>query len=207
MLNFFKNSFQHFKSRLLMGIVILVPMGITFLFLELILKLAYQFSKNLIPKAFFAGDIHEYIIMIFALFILILLVYCIGWMGSHYTGKKIIGFWENFLLKIPVVKSVYHASKDIVKAFSFNTNEGFKSVVIVEFPLPGRFALGFLTGTIINSSHQVFYKVYVPTSPNPTSGYFIFYPEHAVKPAEMSVETALQTIISGGIVGPDTIDL
>ena len=188
-----------------MGIIILIPIGITFIFLKLILRLAYRFSKNLIPEAFFAGENQEYIIMTFAFFILVLLVYCMGWLGSHYTGKKIIGFWENFLLKIPVVRFIYHASQKIVKAFSFNSNEGFKSVVIVEFPLPGCFALGFVTGTITNSANQIFYKVYVPTSPNPTSGYLIFYSEHAVKITKMSVETALQTIISGGIVGPEKI--
>ena len=96
---------------------------------------------------------------------------------------------------------------EIVKAFSFNSSEGFKSVVIVEFPLPGRFTLGFVTGMITTSSNQIFFKVYVPTSPNPTSGYLIFYPEHAVKPAEISVETALQSIISGGIVGPEKMGL
>lgn len=190
-----------------MGIIILIPIGITFFFLKLTLKFAYMFLKNLLPKAFFAGENQEFIIMIFAFFILVLLVYCIGWLGSHYTGKKIIGFWENILLKIPVVRFIYHSSKKIVKAFSFNSNEEFKSVVIVEFPLPGRFALGFVTGTITNSANQIFHKVYVPTSPNPTSGYLIFYSEHAIKPAKISVETALQIIISGGIIAPDKMDI
>ena len=72
---------------------------------------------------------------------------------------------------------------------------------------PAADTLGFVTGTITTSFNQICYKVYVPASPNPAPGYLVFYPEHAVKPAEMSVETALQNIISGVIVGPEKMGL
>ena len=202
-----KKFHLHLKSRLLVGIIILIPVWITFVFFKFIMRFAYKISKGIIPPAFFAGEIHEYVILFLAFIFIALFVYLVGCLGSHYTGKKIIVFWENIISKIPLVKSIYNASKQIVKSLSFTSNEGFKAVAFVEFPTPGSYALGFITGTMKNTGNELLYKVFIPTTPNPTSGFLIFFPEKAVKLTDMNVETAIQTIVSAGIAGPEKINV
>lgn len=190
-----------------MGIVILIPLGITVFILKFILKFAYILSKGMIPPSLFTGSIPDYVIMTLAFILIAFFVYAVGWLGSHYAGKQIIAFWEKIFLSIPLVKSIYHASKQLVTTLSLTSSEGFKSVCFVEFPAHGGYVIGFITGTIKGKDEQLLYKVFIPTTPNPTSGFMLFFPSQKVIFSDMSVEEALQTVISGGIVSPPQIQL
>ena len=198
---------RNVKSRLIMGIIILIPVGITLILLKFILKFTYKLSKGMIPSALFTGAIPDYLIMTLSFILIFLFVYLVGSLGSHYAGKQIIAFWEKIFLSIPLVKSIYNASKQLVTTLSFTSNQGFKSVCFVEFPAHGGYVVGFITGTIKGKEEQLIYKVFIPTTPNPTSGFMIFFPSEKVIPSDMSVEEALQTVISGGIVSPPQIQL
>lgn len=198
---------RNVKSRLIMGIIILIPIGITLFLLKFILKFAYKLSKGMIPSELFTGAIPEGVIMTLAFILIALFVYLVGSLGSHYAGKQIIAFWEKIFLSIPLVKSIYNASKQLVTTLSLTSNQGFKSVCFVEFPAHGGYVIGFITGTVKGKEEQLLYKIFIPTTPNPTSGYMVFFPAQKVVLSDMSVEDALQTVISGGIVSPPQIQL
>ena len=207
MIAFIQRLQRNLKARLLMGIIILIPVGITVFLLKFILKFAYKLSKGMIPSALFTGAIPDYVIMTLSFILIVLFVYLVGSLGSHYAGKQIIAFWEKIFLSIPLVKSIYNASKQLVTTLSLTSAQQFKSVCFVEFPAHGGYVIGFITGTIKGKEERLFYKVFIPTTPNPTSGFMIFFPSEKVILSEMSVEEALQTVISGGIVSPPDIQL
>ena len=205
MMTFIQRLHRNVKSRLLLGIIILIPVGVTLFLLKFILKFVFKLSKGMIPSALFTGAIPDGVIMTLSFILIFLMVYLVGSLGSHYAGKKIIAFWEKIFLSIPLVKSIYNASKQLVTTLSFTSSQGFKSVCLVEFPAHGGYVIGFITGTIQGKEERLIYKVFIPTTPNPTSGFMVFFPSDKVLLSEMTVEEAIQTVVSGGIVSPPQI--
>ena len=100
------------------------------------------------------------------------------------------------------MRSIYSASKQTLEIILLQNNRSFQSVVLIEFPLAGTKSLGFVSGVAKDEKGNVFYKVFVPTTPNPTSGFLLFIKEKGVQPAGISVEEAIKMIISGGLVSP-----
>ncbi len=105
-------------------------------------------------------------------------------------------------MKLPIAKTVYAASKQVIDTFSNSTKAAFKSVVLIPFPFPGSLAVGFVTGTIPDSKGKILYRVFVPMAPNPTSGFLILLPEEALQFTEISVEDGIKMVVSGGILAP-----
>ncbi|MBA4396412.1 MAG: hypothetical protein C0394_03395 [Syntrophus sp. (in: bacteria)] len=138
--------------------------------------------------------------------ITILLIFICGLMTKSIIGKKIVVYGEGLLDRIPIVRSIHMAIKKIVDSMVLNRNRSFKKVVLVEFPRKGAYTIAFVTGEPAYEIHaktgRRCVSVYVPTTPNPTSGYFIMFPEQEIINLDMSVEDAFTMIISGGIVAP-----
>lgn len=142
-----------------------------------------------------------------ALLLAVALVWLVGLAARHYLGKQLIQFGENLFLQVPLINKVYGAIKQINEAFATSKKSAFKTVVLVQFPRPGIYCLGFITG---EQHDEVQFKtrehvvcVFVPTTPNPTTGFLILVPDHEVIRMEMSVPDAIKFIISLGTVSPE----
>ncbi len=137
--------------------------------------------------------------------VLLVLLYLVGAIGQFVVGKRLIKAGETLLMRIPLVRTVYTATKQVAQAVSLPDRAALKSVVLVEFPRPGFKAVGFLTGYIEDSAGKKFCKIMIPTTPNPTTGFFELVPAEDIIETTLTTEEAFKLIISGGIVAPDVI--
>lgn len=137
----------------------------------------------------------------------LVLIFGTGLFAANYLGRRLIAFGENIVTRIPLVRSVYLTVKQIVDAFLHGTNVAFQRVVIVEYPRPGMWAIAFITSDAKNEvcekTGEDVLTVFLPTTPNPTSGFLLYVPRRDVIFADMSVEDGLKLVVSGGIVAPN----
>ena len=136
----------------------------------------------------------------------VLIVTALGYVSRYVFGKFFVSIGERFMLSIPGVSAVYNTVKQIVDTFGTQNKNLFNQVVLVEFPRPGIWAIGFLTnktqGEAQAKTAEEVWTVFVPTTPNPTSGFLILFPAREITPLEMSVGEGMKMIISGGAVVP-----
>jgi uncharacterized membrane protein len=131
----------------------------------------------------------------------------IGWLAKGYMGRWILGTSEQVLHKMPVIRSLYKTIKQIFEAIFKNDKNSFRQVVLVEYPREGTFAIGFLTGpapkiVADHTSHDLL-GIFIPTTPNPTSGFLLFMPQEKVRPLPLSVEEGIKLVVSIGLVSPE----
>jgi uncharacterized membrane protein len=143
----------------------------------------------------------------FALLVAVFLIGCVGLGARNYFGKRIINWVETGLLRVPFLNKIYSATKQVNEAFSASNKTAFRTVVLVEFPQAGSYTIGFLTS---EPHHEISLKtgekmvsVFVPTTPNPTGGYLLMFPEDKVTKLDMSVPDAIKYIVSLGSILPD----
>lgn len=183
----------------------IVPVGLTLYILVFLIGMM-DGLLTLVPQRYHPTALFGFHVPGLGIIITILLIFVFGLMTKSIVGNRIVVFGERLLDKIPFVRSIHMAIKKIVDSMVFYRSRGFKKVVLVEFPRRGAYALAFMTGipgeNIQQKTGQRCVSVYVPTTPNPTSGYFIIYPETEVIQMDMSVEEAFTLIISCGIVNP-----
>jgi len=143
--------------------------------------------------------------------VLLLLVLAVGVVVRSFVGHRIIHLYESVLNRLPFARSVYAGAKQLVEALSAGGGRSFRSVVLVEFPRDGCYALGFVTcdgmGEVQLKTPGTVTNVFVPTTPNPTSGFLILVPKQTLIPLSMTVEEAIKLIVSGGLVAPPVRDL
>ena len=137
----------------------------------------------------------------------ILFLYFLGIIISNVLGKKLYLYFEDILNKIPFVSKVYKTVKNITDTISNQNNNSFQKVVIIQYPRKGLWTYAMVTGECINSNKEEFYNLFVPTTPNPTSGYLIIIKKENVIDTDISVDDGLSIIISGGMVSPESIDI
>jgi len=128
-----------------------------------------------------------------------------GIIGANVIGKRIIRRSELFLAAVPMVRSIYNTFKQVLESVILPTKGGFKEVVLVEFPRLGMRTVGFVTNRVKDNAGRDYVNVYIPTTPNPTSGYLEIIPADEVTPTGWSVEDAVKIVISGGMISPPVI--
>ncbi len=188
------------RSRFLSGLLVLVPITVTVLVIRFIVGFMASVGRPVLQ--IWIGNIPHYVTEILAFFMTFLLIYGAGFLATHITGRKLVNLGENILMKLPLVKSIYGASKNVVDAFAHDVSTNSEAVALVEFPRPGSWVIGFVMGNMKGPDEDNMYRVYVPTSPNPTSGFLLILPKKEIHFTDMQVETALKTILSGGSLGP-----
>lgn len=133
-------------------------------------------------------------------------VCAVGALGSNFIGRRVVGFVDRLALRIPLVKGIYGAARQFLETFRAGGRQTFRKVVLVEYPRGGCYSIAFLTSEAIDEIDGRFdgemVNVYVPTTPNPTSGYLIVLPKSEVVPLRLSVDEAVRLIVSGGVVRP-----
>jgi uncharacterized membrane protein len=207
-----KSVWQRFRmdtrKRFISGLLVVVPLGITALILNFLYDFTAGFLEPLVAKI-----IHYHLpssaVAGLSIIVLLGIVYTVGLVATLMLGRKLIALGEAILQHIPLVKSVYGASKQVVEALSFqNTGNNYTSAVLVNFPSKQAYSVGFLTGVVrINGRETPMFRVFIPTTPNPTTGFLILVEGDEVFRAGISVEDAVKTIMSGGIVSPDTMEM
>ena len=137
---------------------------------------------------------------------LILLIFTVGVLATNIIGRQIVKHWEDWLHRVPVVRGIYATLKAMMDILSFDERKKYNRVVLIQFPKNGHYCFAFVTGAMQGQVQTIaaepLLNVYVPTSPNPTSGYFLLVPEREVIPLEISVEEAMKLIVSGGLYQP-----
>ncbi|MFH1079323.1 MAG: DUF502 domain-containing protein [Pseudomonadota bacterium] len=193
------------KNIFLTGLAVIVPVGLTIYILVFLIGMMDGLLA-FIPLKYHSTALIGVYIPGLGIIITILLIFICGLMTKSMIGNRIVLYGERLLDGIPIVRSIHMAIKKIVDSMVLYRNRGFKKVVLVEFPRKGAYTVAFVTGApgseINSKTGRRCISVYVPTTPNPTSGYFIIFPEDEVVQLEMSVEDAFTLIISGGIVNP-----
>lgn len=187
------------RNKLLTGILTLIPVVITIYIIKIFIN---TFSSIVSPV------INPFIRQIFGieipgleLIIAIIIIYLLGLFTTNFIGRRLISKLEEWLNYIPLVRTVYGTVKKIISTFSFSS-EDFEKVVFLEHPRKGIWSMGFVTGETIGSDDTIYYNIFLPTTPNPTSGWMLFIPKTDVVPANMNVEEGLKTLISAGSLGP-----
>ena len=189
------------RNYFITGIVVLVPIGIT-LYLT---KFFISVSSNLIPKEINPNNYLPFLIPGLEIFLAIILITFIGYLSLSFIGKKILQLFNDLLKKIPILRTIYSAIGQMAETFA-PQRENKKSVVLIEYPRKGSWAVGFATkdnkGEISKKTNQNLVNVFVPTTPNPTSGFLLMFPKDELIYLDMSFEEASKFIVSAGTSDP-----
>ncbi len=187
-----------FRRYFITGMIVIIPLWVTILLIKAVVNLVAG-TLNLIPPVINPKTYIPFfgIELIIALFLIIL----VGVLANNYLGKKIFRLGESILAKIPVIKTIYQGVKYLTIGI-MSDKKIFSQVVLVEFPRKGLFFIGFVTGEekylIPNNKDMKMLKIFIPSTPNPTSGFFCMVAENEVKYLDLSVDEAFKLIISAG---------
>ena len=187
--------FQQIKRHLIAGVLAIVPIALTFWILRFLFRFLDSFTAPILKNI--GIEIPGLGIILTLLF-----VFLLGLFITNVLGKTIFNWGERILTKLPLVNTIYNAVKQITNAFSGKSMKNFKQVIFIQYPRKGLWTMCFVTNQSKNESGDEFYHVFVPTTPNPTSGVFIVIPQKDAVHPDISVEEGLKSIISGGIIDP-----
>ena len=195
-------SFKTTKHYILTGLFSILPIAATY---WIVVNLFYFFSSpgSTIVEIIFSNNVPPYIPELAGFILTILFIYIIGILVSNVLGKRMYEWLEDILSRIPVVNAVYRTIKQITNSISGPERQAFKKVVIIEYPRRGTWILSMVTGESSNKKGEKFYHIFVPTTPNPTSGYMLYVPQKDTQETDISIEEGLKIIISGGMLAPN----
>ena len=200
--NMKKSIFTRIRNNFIAGIVVLIPIGIT-LYLTLFI---IRISGNLIPKEINPNNYLPFNIPGVEILIALFLITFIGWLSLSFIGKKFFDIFNNFLKKIPILRTIYSAIGQMTETFT-KTDSSEKSVVLLEYPRKGIWVVGFATkenkGTIEKKVNEELVNVFVPTTPNPTSGFLLMLPKKDLIYLDVTFEQASKFIVSAGTTNID----
>jgi len=196
------------------GLFVLLPLVVTFWVIRFVVT---QIDSVISP--IFLSVIHffglgshfaiiwaNYVGPLFSVILAVVMIAAVGFLGGNVLGRQAITLFERLLLHVPVVRSIYSATRQFIDTFSHSNGKAFKGVVLVEYPRIGIWTLGFVTGDAATEMQQRLGQdmlyVFLPTAPNPTSGWLVVVPHSAALPLEMTVDDAFKLILSGGVLGP-----
>jgi uncharacterized membrane protein len=187
------------------GLLILVPIAITLWVLNVVIGTMDQ-SLLLLPEKWRPGALIGFHVPGVGAVLTLLFILIVGLLTHNYFGKKVVYWWELLLKRIPVVNSIYSSVKQVSDTLLSSSGNAFRKAVLVQYPRQGSWTIAFVTGTpggdVKNHLAGDYISVYVPTTPNPTSGFFLMMPKTDTIELDMSVDEALKYIVSMGVVAP-----
>ncbi|WP_291993266.1 DUF502 domain-containing protein [Candidatus Accumulibacter sp. ACC003] len=193
------------KRYFITGLLIWVPLAITAWVLVLIVGTMDQ-SLQLLPAAIHPRTIIGFDIPGVGAILTLLIIMVTGLLAANFIGQRLVSWWELLLARIPVVNSIYNSVKQVSDTLFSSSGNAFRKALLIEYPRRGVWTIAFLTGKpggdVLQHLDGDYVSVYVPTTPNPTSGFFLMLPRADVIELEMSVDTALKYVISMGVVAP-----
>lgn len=207
----------HLKRNIVAGVLTIIPLAVTLLIFGFILKTLSEIgtpgAQKLVEQFVFASPTlsaivtHPWFVSSFAVFLTLTALYILGGFASWIVGRRLLKIFEALLEKIPFVQSIYGASKKLVNSFRYDTDSA-QRVVLIDFPSEHMKTVGLVTATFEDSiTKEPLAAVYVPTTPNPTSGYLEIVPVSRLVTTDWSLEDAMTFIISGGAVAPRSLSI
>jgi len=202
-----KNGFiHHLKTSLVAGLLVVIPVGLPIFILKFLFNLADGFLGPLIGSIVRVFYVDSEYIPGLGVIAGLLVIYLSGVLTANFLGRRFLTLSENLLCRIPLVKSIYSSSKQVTQVFSSSGKEE-RRAVFVEYPSAGSYAIGFQMTSLESMENNRFCSIFVPTAPNPTSGFILYVAEAKVFPAPFGVEEAMKIIVSGGVVAPAMINV
>ena len=201
----------HFRSKFISGLFIVLPLGITFIVLNILYTITAGIIDPIIQNVLdlVVPDVPGVVIVIISVFTFILIIYLVGLTAGNFAGGKFVTMIESIIVQIPLLDTVYFGAKNIVDSFRMTIagrDSTFSAVVFIEFPREGLVSVGFVTGEISDGAGIRYFKIFVPTTPNPTTGFLVISREDRIIKSSMSVEEGIKMIVSGGIFGDKVFD-
>ncbi|MAJ92467.1 MAG: DUF502 domain-containing protein [Rhodospirillaceae bacterium] len=197
---------KYIRGYFLAGILVTAPIGITFYISWLLIRWVDSKITPLIPTAYNPETYLPFAVPGLGLIIVFIALTFIGWSTAGLLGRLWTSVSEKALARMPVVRSVYAAVKQIIETILKQQSNAFREVVLFEYPRRGSWAIGFITGQtqgeVQNLTADDVVNVFLPTTPNPTSGYLLFIPRRELVILDMTVEEGIKMVVSGGIVTP-----
>ena len=204
---------KNIRRKLVAGLLVVFPIFITFIIIKFLFGLIGGILSPVVEKAFVLlgfspkGTVDDFIVTSIAFILTFSALYFIGVIATNFFGKLILNFFEAILNKTPIIKNIYTSSKKLIEIISLPSRQSFKRVVLVEYPRVGMKAFAFVTGNIKTKDGMELTSIFVPTTPNPTSGFLIYLPEDDIIETNMDIEEGMKLIISGGILVPEHLEL
>jgi uncharacterized membrane protein len=193
------------RRYLVAGLLVWLPLGATVFVIRLLVGWMDQ-SLLLLPQQFRPDNLLGFHIPGLGVALSLLILLLTGLVAANLFGRKLVGLWEQLLSRIPLVRSVYSAVKQLVETMFADNGKSFRKVVLVEFPRRGLWTLAFLTsdeqGEVQQATGEDVVSVYIPTTPNPTGGYFVLVPREDLRELDISVDEGLKLLLSMGAVNP-----
>ena len=196
-----RSIFAKIRNYFIAGVVILIPIGIT----AYVTIFFVSISSKMLPKEINPNYYLPYNIPGVEIIISLILITLIGWLSLSFIGKSLLNLFNNVLKKIPILRTIYSALGQMTETFT-KTDKEKKNVVLVEYPRKGSWAVGFATkensGEMSNKTKKKLINVFVPTTPNPTSGFLLMFPKEEVIYLDLTFEEASKFIVSAGTSNP-----
>lgn len=194
------------RKYFITGLLILVPLGITIWVLDAIISMMDQ-SLLLLPEKWQPEALFGFKIKGIGTVLTVLIVLITGLLTKNFVGNYVVKLWEKVLTHIPIVSSIYTSVKQVSDTLFSSSGNAFSQALLIQYPREGSWTIAFLTGQpggdVAKHLQGEYLSVYVPTTPNPTSGYFLIVPKKDVIELDMSVDAALKYVVSMGVVAPE----
>ena len=187
---------QNFRSKLFAGVATLLPLYLTFFVIKFLFVTLEEMSDPILKR--FNLDIPG-----LGIILTVLLIYILGFLVTNFLGRKIFNLGERIVKKVPIVNMIYTTLKQITDTFTKGSTDAFEGAVYIQYPRQGLWTMAFISGESKTKDGVPYYHLFVPTTPNPTSGFFLMIPQADTVATGMSVEDGLKTIISGGLLAPE----
>ena len=187
---------QNIRSKLFAGIASAFPLFLTYFLLKFLFETLDEMSKPILNK--FGVEVPG-----LGILLTLVLIFSLGVIVTNFLGKKIFNIGENIVKRVPLVSTIYSTLKQITDTFTKGTSDTFQGAVYIQYPRVGLWTMAFISGESKTNDGVPYYHLFVPTTPNPTSGFFLMIPQEDAVPTGMSVEEGLKTIISGGMLAPE----
>ncbi|MEQ8285242.1 DUF502 domain-containing protein [Thalassospira sp.] len=203
--------FARMRAYFLTGVLVSAPLAITFglawWFIEFVdSKVIPLIPAHYNPENYLPVGYEDYGIPGFGLLVILVFITIVGWFTTNFAGRALIKLYERILGRIPAVRSIYSAIKQILETVLANQSNAFRQAVLLEYPRRGMWAVGFITGEtkgeVQHLTEDTVINIFLPTTPNPTSGFLLFVPKRDLVILDMTVEEAIKMVMSGGIVTP-----
>jgi len=196
---------KHLRRYLVAGLLVWIPLGVTVFILRVLIGLMDR-TLLLIPEQYRPEEWLGFTVPGLGLLLTVLVLLVTGLLAANIVGRSMVGLWESLLDRIPVVRSVYSAAKNFAEIVFSDSGQSFKKVLLIEYPRKGVYSLAFQTATNLGEvqarTGEEMICTFVPTTPNPTSGYIIIVPKKDIIELDMEIDEALKMIISLGVVVP-----
>ena len=203
--------FTKLRNYFLTGVAIILPLAITIIIIRFLAIKVNSYVLNPLVKLFnlnpYLSQLSLYIAKTLVFLIVILLISAVGWAANIIFLRKLFGFGERLFVKVPMIGKIYSVTKEIGSAFLGQGEKTFfKKVLLIEYPRRGIYSIGFSTGEdrakLKDAAGKELVSVFVPTTPNPTSGVFLLVPTNEIRPLDMTVEQGLKIVVSSGAIVP-----